>query len=100
MLIHSGSEDNYELSPETFLSIEGLEEATESEAEGIDNSAGIKNPNRGDQRRLFQAYEPDFTLNPSTPYERLPNRLEENGPTPLTFSDHFYETMGGVSIIY
>ena len=101
MMDSFGMEGLRKFSPEPFLGIGDLDEATESEGEDkADNSASVQNPNKDDPRRLFQVYEPEFMWDPSTPYDQLPTRLEENGPTPLIYPDHFYEVLGGIVIIY
>ena len=86
---------------EPSIRVLNLEEGEEKDGTGIfDNSASIQNPNKDDSRRLFQVYKPDFTWDPSMPYDELPIRLEEEGPVPLDFPAHFYDVEGGISVIY
>ena len=76
-------------------------EGEEKDGTGIfDNSASIQNPNKDDSRRLFQVYKPDFTWDPSMPYDELPIRLEQEGPVPLDFPGYFYDVEAGISVIY
>ena len=85
-----------------FLGIQNLEEVEEvnDDLAVLDPSAWILNPNKNDDRRLFQIFKPDFSWDPSISYQDQPNRLEADGPTSLIYPDHFYEVEGGVSLIY
>ena len=88
--------------PDDFLRMLHLSEADLPGDEDwkIDNSASIKNPNKNDPRRLFQIYQPHFFWDPNIDYDDQPNRLNESGPMPLLFPDHFLEVQGGISAIY
>ena len=86
--------------PEPFIGVANLEDIGEdSSADEKNNVACTKNPNVNDDRRLFQVKKRSFSWNPSIPYDSQPNRLEEDGPVPLIFPDHFLEVQGGVVII-
>ena len=83
-----------------FTQLIDLEDLDIDESHPLDKSAPIVNPNKDDNRRLFQVRNVDFSWDPSFSYELQPNRIGREGPTPLLFPDHFYEVMGGVVIIY
>ena len=75
---------------EQFVGVGELDEVTESEGhDEDDNAASIVNPNKNDDRRLFQIYDPEFEWDPHVRYEEQLNRLSENGPKPLVYPDHF-----------
>ena len=96
-------ESKFEMEPNpvSFLGIVNLEEADHCSDDDVhENAASIVNPNKDDTRRLFQVYKPEFSWNPAIPYSEQPNRLEEGGPKPLQFPDHFFEVEGGISLIY
>ena len=67
---------------EPFTGLIDLEEIDEP----ADESASILNPNKDDNRRLFQVKNVDFSWDPSIPYEQQTNRIEREGPTPTTIS--------------
>ena len=81
---------------EPFTGLIDLEEIDEPS----DKSESILNPNKDDNRRLFQVKNVDFSWDPSIPYEQQTNRIEREAPTPLLFPDHLYQVIGGVVIIY
>ena len=91
-----------ELSPEPIVGLDDLAEDMniEGEEDKADNSASVQNPNKDDDRRLFQVYNSKFMQDPDIEYRDLPNRLQEHGPIPLLFPDHFWEVLGGVVVIY
>lgn len=93
--------DQHVVNPEQFLGMVNIDEPEEfpddPENEG---AASIENPNKDDNRRLFQVYKIQFDWDTSIPYSLQPNRLEQEGPIPLKFPDHFLEVEGGVSLIY
>ena len=66
----------------------------------VEKAASTLNPNKDDNRRLFQVRSTNLTWDSSIPYEEQPNRLQENGPIPLIFPDHFLEVQGGIVVIY
>ena len=80
-----------------FFGIQSLEEVEKvnDDLAVLDPSACILHPNRNDDRRLFQVFNPLYTWDPSNPYEDQPNRLEAEGPTILMYPDHFCEVEGG-----
>ena len=88
--------------PQPFLGAVNIEDAEEIyEEDGISEvGAAVANPNKNDTRKLFQERTVAFDWNVRLPYEDQPNRLESEGPTPLLFPDHFYQTEGGIVIIY
>ena len=89
---------------ETFIELIDVDEDIAQDEKltdnSADNSASVSNPNKDDDRRLFQIRNVDFSWDPTIPYEQQPNRIDRDGPTALLFPDHFYEVMGGVVIIY
>ena len=98
--IKSNSIDR-ERNPEPFMGIVNLGEVEHlSEDEVHESAASIKNPNQSDSRRLFQVFRPEIIWDPAVPYSEQPNRLEQLGPTPLQFPDHFFEVQGGISLVY
>ena len=87
---------------ETFIAVEDLVDCENNEDPvGVDEVAvAVKNPNRGDSRRLFQKRIADFNWDCSIPYKDQPKRLDDHGPEELLFPDHFYQAEGGIVVIY
>ena len=88
--------------PQPFLGVVNIEDKEEIyDDDAVDESgAAVDNPNKNDTRRLFQERVTEYNWNVLLPYEDQPNRLEQDGPTPLLYPDHFYQTEGGVVLIY
>ena len=57
----------------------------------VEKAASTLNPNKDDDRRLFQVRSTSFMWDSSIPYSEQPNRLVNHGPTPLLFPDHFLQ---------
>ena len=47
-----------------------------------EGAASIENPNKDDNRRLFQVYRIQFDWDSSIPYSLQPNRLVQEGTIP------------------
>ena len=94
-------QENYnEEEPGQFLGIINMEsEEVAGNDEINDLSEDTKNPNKDDPRRLFQVYKPVSLWDCNIPYSEQSNLLENNGPVPLLFPDHFYDVEGGISVI-
>ena len=83
-----------------FTDFINLENFDIDDEENEEKAVSTMNPNEKDDRRLFQVHTADLSWNPQIPYDQQPNRLEQNGPIPLLFPDHFLEMEGGVVVIY
>ena len=60
--------------------------------------AATINPNKDDDRRLFQECRTTFSWDSKLPYSQQPNPIDQ--PTPLLFPDHFLQVEGSVVVIY
>ena len=60
--------------------------------------AATINPNKDNDRRLFQECRTKFSWDSKLPYGQQPNPIDR--PTPLLFPDHFLQVEGGVVVIY
>ena len=60
--------------------------------------AATINPNKDDDRRLFQECRTTFSWDSKLPYSQQPNPIDQ--PTPLLFPDHFLQVEGWVVVIY
>ena len=87
--------------PEPFLGMLYIDDTDEASDDTVNEAdASIKNTNKDDTRRLFQIYRMQFEWDSNIPYSEQPNRLEQEGPIPLLFPDHFLGVQGGISLIY
>ena len=60
--------------------------------------ASTVNPNKNDDRRLFQECKHSFSWDPKVDYGDQPNPIAK--PTELVFPDHFLQVEGGINLIY
>ena len=95
-------DDKEDVLPEPFLGVVSLPdtEVIYKKDGSCESAAIVSNPNKEDDRKLFQARITEFEWDVSLPYEMQPNRLREECPSELLFPDHFYQCEGGVVIIY
>lgn len=64
------------MEPVLFMGIENVDDLSDSKEDAAaPDSSCIKNPNRDDNRRLFQVRDVDLQWDPSIPYDQQPNRL-------------------------
>ena len=88
-----------------LMSIENQDQVMDHQAEN-EPSAQVKNPNKDDDRRLFQVkptigdWNPKDQNNVKVTMEDLPQLLEIWKPVPLEWPDHFYQVEGGICLIY
>ena len=68
--------------------------------EKLCEAASVQNPNKDDNRRLFQERKAQFFWDSNVPYEEQPKRLELDGPVPLDWPGHWYQCEGGIVVIY
>lgn len=98
--------DQRDSKPKPFLGIVHVDDIDECSDDSVNEAgvneaaASIQNPNKDDTRRLFQIYRMQFEWDSNIPYSEQPNRLEQEGPIPLLFPDHFLGVQGGISLIY
>ena len=74
--------------------------ASSDDEDVFSSAASTLNPNKDDERRLFQVRNVKFTQDPTKPYDEQPKRLITEGPTPLLQPDHWYDCEGGIVVIH
>ena len=85
--------------PDPFTGIVNLDDLEFSEEQQKDGyGASTLNPNKDDDRRLFQERRAVFSWDTDLAYADQPNPIPK--PTELQFPDHYYKVMGGIVVIH